>query len=107
MQSALNPIVNFLYGLISISWREDSELSATLQDNHGGVYGYIFTYHGFTTFIPYATYNEVEHYYVLGTGNILEYPMIGDSDGMRSYMSKQSMSFFDSVPGTMLEYIPA
>ena len=73
---------------------------------NGAVPGYLFTYNGAKTFIPRATYVSEGDYFVLSTGYVLEYPVIGTSYGMSEYMARQAIQFFDSVPGTMLEFVP-
>ncbi len=69
--------------------------------------GYLFTYEGHTTYIPVATYVSEENYFILSEGYVLTYFMVGDSHEMCGHMSTNAVQFFDSVPGTMLEFISA
>ena len=68
--------------------------------------GYLFTYQGHTTYIPVAIYVSEENYFILCEGYILTYFLVGDSNEMCGYMSQNSVQFFDSVPGDMLEFVP-
>ncbi len=102
-------------GVVKYQRQDPGECRLILHNANGLQYqsfgtdgkGYLFTYNGATTYIPHATYNSEGDYFVLSTSYILQYPVIGTSYGMRDYMMQEAMHFFDNVPETMLEFVPA
>ncbi len=102
-------------GVVKYQRQDPGECRLILHNANGLQYqsfgtdgkGYLFTYNGATTYIPYATYNSEGDYFVLSTSHVLQYPVIGISYSMRDYMMQEAMHFFDNVPETMLEFVPA